>query len=220
MPVSAALSLAFVFEPPIRLVCGWALMIGAMMLPLIVAPLRHIRDRSFARRRGRATLIFTLGYFAVWMAAGIVLQAMTLVALWTVALPSFWLGLALAVAMLWQVSPAKQWCLNRCHRRPQLAAFEPAADQDALLFGLKNGAACVGACWALMLPMLLVGKAQMIVMAAVSLFAWAERLEDSAPLAWRWRGTGKAWRILLAELRRQREVHRVHSGLARTADLT
>jgi hypothetical protein len=28
---------------------------------------------------------------------------------------------------------------------------------------------------------------------------FAERLERPAPLAWRWRGTGKAWRIVLAQ---------------------
>jgi predicted metal-binding membrane protein len=99
----------------------------------------------------------------------------------------------------WQVSPAKQWCLNRCHRRPQLAAFGVAADRDAFNFGLTNGALCAGACWTLMLPMLLAAGGQLFAMIAVTLFVFAERLERPAPLAWRWRGTGKAWRIVLAQ---------------------
>jgi len=46
-----------------------------------VAPLRHVRERSFARRRTRAMLLVVLGYLAVWMAAGMVLQVAAVVAL-------------------------------------------------------------------------------------------------------------------------------------------
>jgi len=203
MPLSASFDSALVFNAPARLAWGWALMLAAMMLPLVVAPLRHVRERSFARRRTRAMLLFVLGYLAVWMAAGMVLQVAAVVALWTVPLPLTWFAVALAVAMLWQVSPAKQWCLNRCHRKPALAAFEPAADHDAFRFGLANGAACAGACWALMLLMLLAGKGQFPAMIAIMLFLLAERLESPAPLAWQWRGGAKAIRLVAARLRIQ-----------------
>jgi predicted metal-binding membrane protein len=201
MPLSASFDLALVFNAPATLASDWALMLVAMMLPLLVAPLRHIRDRSLARRRARAMLLFVLGYFVVWMVAGMVLQMAALVALWTLPLPLMWFGLGCAVAMLWQVSPAKQWCLNRCHRKPALAAFEPAADHDAFRFGLANGAACAGACWALMLLMLLAGKGQFPAMIAIMLFLLAERLEGPAPLAWQWRGGAKAIRLVAARLR-------------------
>jgi hypothetical protein len=105
-------------------------------------------------------------------------------------------------ALLWRLVWRGRFrrCLNRCHRRPQLAAFGVAADRDAFNFGLTNGASCAGACWTLMLPMLLAGRGW----AALrhdrrTLFVFAERLERPAPLAWRWRGTGKAWRIVLAQ---------------------
>jgi predicted metal-binding membrane protein len=84
-------------------------MLAAMMLPVVAAPLRHVRDRSFARRRARAMLLFILGYFAVWMAAGVVLQLVGLTALSVLPLPLPWLGVALALGVAWQVSPAKQW---------------------------------------------------------------------------------------------------------------
>jgi predicted metal-binding membrane protein len=201
MPLSESFDSALVFNAPAALASGWALMLAAMMLPLLVAPLRHVRERSFARRRVRAMILFVLGYFVVWMAAGMVLQMAALVALWTLPLPLMWLGLGCAVAMFWQVSPAKQWCLNRCHRKPALAAFEPAADHDAFRFGLANGAACAGACWALMLLMLLAGQGQFPAMIAIMLFLLAERLEGPAPLAWQWRGGAKAMRIVAARLR-------------------
>jgi predicted metal-binding membrane protein len=173
------------------------------MLPVLAAPLRHVRDRSLARRRGRAMLLFVLGYFAVWMAAGALLQGLALTARSLVPLPlaGFGLAFAIAIAIIWQVSPAKQWCLNRCHRRPQLAAFGLAADRDAFNFGLTSGASCTGACWALMLMMLLAGEGQLLAMIAVTLLVFAERLEAPAPLTWRWRGTGKAMRIVLAQAR-------------------
>jgi predicted metal-binding membrane protein len=200
-PLSVSFDQALMFNPPAKLASGWALMIVAMMLPLVIAPLRHVRDRSFARRRMRAMLIFVAGYLAVWMAAGIGLQAMALAARWAVPAPLLCLGVAAAVAMGWQVSPAKQWCLNRCHRRPHLAAFGAAADRDAFDFGLTNGASCVAACWALMLLTLVVERGHLLGMVAVTLFVLAERLENPAPLAWRWCGPGKALPIVMAQAR-------------------
>jgi predicted metal-binding membrane protein len=190
---------------PAPLASGWLLMLAAMA-PLIGAPLRHVRERSFARRRARAMVLFVIGYAAVWMIAGIGLQ---ILALHVMALAVQLVGsdtlicvaLSATAAALWQVSPAKQWCLNRCHRRPELAAFGAAADRAVFDFGLTHGAACVGACWALMLLPLSAGQGHMWTMLAVMLFVFAERLENAAPLAWRWRGPGKAIRIIVAQAR-------------------
>jgi predicted metal-binding membrane protein len=201
MPLSVSFDLALLLNSPAKLAAGWALMIAAMMSPLLIAPLRHVQERSFAKRRARATLLFAAGYIAVWMAAGLGLQAAALAARWAEPAPLLCLGLAAVIALLWQVSPAKQWCLNRCHRRPHLAAFGAAADRDALGYGLANGASCVGACWALMLLPLFLVQAHLLAMAAVTLFILAERLENPAPLGWRWRGPGRALRIIAAQAR-------------------
>jgi predicted metal-binding membrane protein len=203
MPLSASFDVALMFNSPAQFASGWALMLAAMMPPLIAAPLRHVRDRSFARRRARAMLLFAAGYAAVWMAAGLLLQALALAARWAAPAPLACLGLAAAIALLWQVSPAKQWCLNRCHRQPPLAAFGAAADRGAFTFGLMNGASCAGACWALMLLPLCVGAGHVLAMIVVTLFVVAERLESPAPLAWRRRGIGKALRIIAAQARMQ-----------------
>jgi predicted metal-binding membrane protein len=202
-PRSASLDLGLALNAPATLALGWLLMLTAMMTPLIVAPLRHVRDRSFARRRARAMLLFVAGYIAVWMVAGVPLQALALVVQSSVLDPLACLGLGAAAATLWQVSPAKQWCLNRCHRRPQLAAFGLPAERDALGFGLSHGAACIGACWALMALPLLFEQGQVLAMTAVAGFVFAERLERPAPLEWRWRGLGKALRITIAQARLQ-----------------
>ena len=201
VPLSVAFNLALVFNSPAKLASGWALMIIAMMSPLVIAPLRHVGARSFARRRARAMVLFVAGYMAMWMIAGVGLQALALAARWAEPAPLVYLAFAAVTATLWQVSPAKQWCLNRCHSRPHLTAFGAAADRDAFDFGLTNGAACAGACWALMLLPLLVGHGHVLGMIAVTLFVFAERLERPAPLAWRWRGPGKALRIAAAQAR-------------------
>jgi predicted metal-binding membrane protein len=186
---------------PAKLAMGWALMITAMMPPLILQPLRHVRDRSLARRRGYAMASFSAGYAAVWMATGAVLDLLALAC--RLAMPGTGVVLAggLVIAILWQVSPAKQRCLNACHRRPSLAAFGMRAECDAFAFGFTHGTWCVGACWALMLLPLLVGQWHLPVMMAVGLFLFGERFERPAPLAWRLRGPHKALRIVVAQLR-------------------
>jgi predicted metal-binding membrane protein len=200
-PLSDSFSLAFVLDSPMQLAWGWLLMLAAMTPPLIAAPLRHVRERSFAHRRARAMSLFVIGYGAVWTIAGVGLQLVALAAQLASSDARMGLALSASAATLWQVSPAKQWCLNRCHRRPQLAAFGAPADRAAFDFGLTHGAACVGACWALMLLPLFAGQAHVLTMLAVMLFAFAERLEHAAPLAWRWRGPGKALRIIAVQAR-------------------
>lgn len=201
VPLSVSVDLAILSNAPAKLVVGSALMVAAMMSPLVVAPLQHIRERSFARRRTRAMFVFVAGYALVWMVIAMALQAVALVALWAAPSPLVCVAGAAAMAMVWQVSPAKQWCLNRCHRRPQLAAFGAAADRDAFDFGLTNGMSCAGACWPLMLLPLFLMQAHVFGMIVVTLFIFAERLEDPGPRVWRWRGAGKALRIAIAQAR-------------------
>jgi len=201
LPLSARLDLALMLVSPAQLALDSALMIAAMMLPLIIAPLRHVRDRSFARRRARATVLFAAGYVVVWMIAGVVLQLIAVAVRWAAPAPLLYFGLAGVTAILWQVSPTKQWCMNRCHHRPNLAAFGTAADRDAFDFGLANGASCAGSCWALMLATLLVGQGHILGMIAVALFVFGEQLEGPASLKWRWRGPSRALRIAAAQAR-------------------
>ncbi|MEY9699477.1 putative metal-binding membrane protein [Bradyrhizobium diazoefficiens] len=196
IPLSVSFDLALLLNSPSQLAAGWALMITAMMSPLLIEPLRHVRKSSFAKRRGQAMLLFAAGYMAVWMAAGLALQPAALAARWAEPSPLACFICAAAIALLWQASPAKRWCLSRCHRQPHLAAFGAAAYRDVFGYGLVNGAACVGACWALMVLPLLLVQAHLVAMVAVTLFILAERLESPAALAWCWRGLSRALGII------------------------
>jgi len=200
MPLSVSFDLAFLMNSPTKLAFLWALMICAMMSPLVIAPLRYVRERSFATRRARSMLLFVAGYGLAWMIGGVGLEAVALAAKWAAPTQTICLCLIAASTVLWQVSPGKQWCLNRCHRRPHLVPFGAAADRDVFGFGLTNGASCVGTCWALMFLPLFLGHAHIIAMIVISLFVFAERLERPSRLRWSWRGPNKMLRIALNQM--------------------
>lgn len=186
---------------PISWAAQWGLMLAAMMLPMLIAPVRHIRDRSFARRRVRAIALFLAGYAAIWMIADAGLTVVAAVARLRTG-ESAGLMIATTVAVLYEFSPAKQTCLNRCHNGGELNAFGFAAAWSALRFGLTHGKWCVGSCWALMLLPWLVVRGHILVMAGVTLWLFAERLDPPTPPRWRWRIPVKALRIALAHARR------------------
>jgi predicted metal-binding membrane protein len=187
--------------PPASIAMGWALMLVAMMAPVVIAPVRHVRDRSFAHRRAHAIALFVAGYAAIWMAAGVVLLPLALGIRLIAHESSLPVVLVTTIAIVWQFSPFKQRCLNRCHSHGELAAFGPAADIGALRFGLTHGVWCAGSCWALMLVPLLLSRGHLVGMAAASLCLFAERLDRPMPPSWRVRGPGKAARIVIAQTR-------------------
>ena len=203
----ASLQMLLAMNPPAALAASWALMMAAMMSPVLIAPLYYIRLRSFTRRRARSSALFVAAYAAVWMAAGGVLATIELAVKSLV--PQSYLpaaGIA-ALALVWQVSPIKQRCLNRCHGHTALAAFGAAADFGALRFGFTHGIWCAGSCWALMLfPMLLPGG-HLAAMGLMALLIFGERMEQPMPPCWRWRGMGKLHRMAAAQMRVR--LHRV-----------
>ena len=188
-------------HPPASLAGNWVLMLIAMMAPMLVAPIYHIRISSFARRRARSTMLFVAGYGAVWMVAGIVIVVVELIAAWRMPgsyLPATIVGLT---AVVWQASPFKQRCLNRCHSHRPLAAFGFAADLDVFRFGLEQGLWCTASCWAAMLFPMLLPEAHFTAMAAVAILMFCERLDPPREPRWRWRGFGTAARSLSLRLR-------------------
>lgn len=199
MPASLPALLAM--SSPASLAAGWGLMLVAMMAPALILPIHHLRQQSFKRRRARAGVLFVAGYAAIWMAVGAVLQVGILAA--GLLAPNSYLpaaGVAL-VAIIWQLSPVKQRCLNRCHAHGELAAFGVAADLDAIRFGVSHGVWCVGSCWALMLAPMLLPQGHVAAMAVVTVLTFSERLEHPRPPRWGWRGLGKASRIVAAQTR-------------------
>jgi len=184
-PLSGGIEAVFAFNPPPTLMLGWLAMMLAMMPPLLTQPMAHLWHRSLARRRSRAIAAFAVGYGAVWLAAGIVLTAMAiLLKAMTAAMAMPALVAAAALAIVWQIAPVRQICLNRCHRLPRLSVFGVAADLDCLNYGVAVGLSCAGSCWALMLMPLVAEGMQLSVMAAVSVVLIAERVAPARPARW------------------------------------
>lgn len=201
MSWGASLRMLMARNSPSVLAAGWLLMLVAMMAPVLIPPIRHIRKRSFRGRRARSTALFVAGYGAIWIAFGLValvLELGTRLVAPQSYLPAF---SVLLVATVWQCSPLKQRCLNRCHAHTELAAFGAAADRDALRFGLRHGGWCAASCWALMLFPMLLPSGHVGAMATASLLIFGERLERPMPPSWRWRGLGTLTRAVIAQAR-------------------
>jgi predicted metal-binding membrane protein len=188
-------------NPAGSLAKDWALMLLAMMAPTLVPPIYHIKLSSFARRQLRSAILFVIAYGAVWMTAGIVIMAVTLIAtaLWSRSyLPATIVGV---IALIWQASPFKQRCLNRCHSHRTLSPFGWAADWDAARMGFEHGFWCTCSCWATMSVPMLLPSGHLVAMMAVAVLMFCERLDPPGTPSWRWRGFGTAWRYLILRLR-------------------
>ena len=133
---------------------NWCLMVVAMMVPLMLAPLRWVAFQSFRQRRHRAILLFVIGFLLPWVLVGVVVA-------W---LRTFDLGqnplLASGIfglAALWVLVPVRRHALVFCHLTIPLAPSGWNADRDCLRFGLIVGAACIATCGFLMLACALTG---------------------------------------------------------------
>jgi predicted metal-binding membrane protein len=178
----------------------WMVMMAAMMMPAIVPVVllfqRLDRSRAGGARvatdgpvRGRDGLVFAAGYLLVWLAFAIVATALQ----WTLhraallhthALAAVPLvaGLLLVGAGLYQLTPYKGACLERCQTPVAflLGNWEEGR-RGALRMGVRHGFYCLGCCWALMLLMFAGGVMSLTAMAVLSVFILAERLLPPGP---------------------------------------
>jgi predicted metal-binding membrane protein len=179
-------------------VAGWTLMIVAMMLPTSL-PLVTLFRRLVRQRLDHTRLVVLLitGYLGIWTLFGFMVligdwglhQAIEEIA-WLEA--NVWaLGAAtLVVAGLYQFTPLKYHCLDKC-RSPLsfiMGHWRGSHEQtQAFRLGVRHGIFCIGCCWSLMLLMFVVGMANIgwmlvlgTVMAVEKNMPWGRRL--SAPL--------------------------------------
>lgn len=126
---------------------GWTLMMAAMMLPSI-APLVLLH-------RGNRVLL-TAGYLAVWAVLGLLPWAAMQ---WSFQpAPAF----VLALAGLYELTPLKQACLQRC--RNAATFLMEHYRSGAFRLGVEHGLWCAGCC---------VGLMVVLVLAASMSLAWA-----------------------------------------------
>jgi predicted metal-binding membrane protein len=166
----------------------WAVMMVGMMLPsaaptiLLYATL--VRKQSPGSVLLPAVWVFTSGYLAAWTAFSIAAAALQVALehgmLVTSAMISSSRALSAGVliaAGIYQVLPLKQLCLANC--RSPLAfltmRWRPGAI-GAFRMGLEHGIYCVGCCWVLMLLLFVAGVMNLLWVALIAAFVFAEKL--------------------------------------------
>ncbi len=183
MGAGGGLELALVFAM-------WVAMTLAMMLPT-AAPmvLTYAEIADTAARKGEpaaSPLSLTAGYTAVWIgfaAVATALQfALTQFALLDAGRANTWLaGAIFLVAGLYQFSKLKHACLTQCQRPfPFFFANWTAEPRGVFLLGLRQGLACLGCCWAMMLVMFAAGAMNVIWMAALGVLMTVEKMATTA----------------------------------------
>ncbi len=153
----------------------WVVMMAAMMFPS-VAPTVALYSRMTRPRWPLRSLVFTAGYLATWAGAGVLAFAIGVAlnessgALFDWDRAGRWVaGGTLVVAAVYELTPLKDVCLGRC-RSPR--GFLIGSWRDgwwgAFWMGARNGAWCVGCCWALMASLFALGVMSVIWMAVVA----------------------------------------------------
>ena len=161
----------------------WVVMMAAMMFPS-VAPTVALYSRMTRARSRLAPLLFAAGYLVPWAAAGLLAFAIGIaghpiagdVLAWDRA--GRWIaGATLVVAAIYELTPVKNVCLGKC-RSPLgfLLGCWREGWAGALQMGVKNGAWCVGCCWALMASLFALGVMNIGWMALVAGLIAAEKL--------------------------------------------
>ncbi|MDN7848555.1 DUF2182 domain-containing protein [Burkholderia seminalis] len=174
---------------PTVIVMWWVMMIAMMTpgaAPLVMLYRRVLRHRGNGEAGSAFTSVSLLaGYLTAWLAFSIgaawlqaLLQPAGLISammLWSksAALSAF----VLALAGLYQFSPLKRACLRQC-RAPAaflVAHWRPGV-AGSFLLGARHGAYCVGCCWLLMALLFVGGVMNVVWIAALSLFVFAEKI--------------------------------------------
>ena len=178
----------------------WSVMMVGMMLPS-ASPMILTFAAVNARRRARGdafvpTAAFTSGYLIVWAgfsvaatAAQFGLVAAALLAPMTAQASPIVGGVLFVAAGLFQLTPLKYACLSRC-RSPLDFIVNHWRDgtAGALKMGMSHGLHCLGCCWALMALMFAGGAMNLLWMAALAAFVFAEKLFPAG--RWIARGSG------------------------------
>jgi predicted metal-binding membrane protein len=174
----------------------WVMMLGMMVpsaAPMILTFATLNRNK---RARGQGfvpTSVFTLGYLVVWglfsLSATAAQWALDRIALLSpmAATTSPMLGGALLIlAGLYQFTPLKQACLRNC-RSPFAFVLNHWHDGNAgaLRMGLEHGSYCLGCCALLMALLFVVGVMNLLWVAAIAMFVFAEKLlPGGARIGW------------------------------------
>ncbi|HEU5151755.1 MAG TPA: DUF2182 domain-containing protein [Iamia sp.] len=159
-----------------------AVMVVAMMGPLLVEPLRHVTRRTFPRLRARRAAAVVVGYLGPWLVASVGLALVADGAATALGRAGA-VAAALVLAVVWHGTPAHQACLNRTHRHGALAARAHRGDGAAVAAAAGHAGWCIATCGPVMLVAMAAGHG-VLAMAGATLWMVAERAEPARRPAW------------------------------------
>jgi predicted metal-binding membrane protein len=177
----------------------WVVMMAAMMFPS-VAPTVALYARMTRRRGLSRSLLFTSAYLLVWAAAGVAAYGLFRLGRGVLGPELAWnaggrwfAGSVLAVAALYELTPLKYVCLEKC-RSPLgfLLGSWHDGQRGALEMGARHAVWCVGCCWALMAALFALGVMSLVWMALVAALITLEKT-----LPWRRVATWSTAAVLL-----------------------
>jgi len=204
MPVSDMMKLApWTATDALLMFLMWAVMMVGMMVPsatpMVLLYARVVRHNAKDAEPLVHTGAFFAGYVIVWTvfsAAATALQwgleQVALLSPMMVSTSPVFAGFVLLVTAVYQWTPYKDACLNRC-RSPVwfLSTYWRAGADGALRMGLAHGAYCLGCCWSLMLLLFVGGVMNLLCVAAITIFVLIEKVTPWG------RGIGRAGAVLL-----------------------
>ena len=126
-----------------------ALMVVAMMSPLVLPTLRHIALTSLWSYRHTMQVVFLAGYVGTWTLLTMALAAVTGVAATITSRPLV-VAVAGVAATAWQFARYKRRALRLCTRTIPLPASGWRAYRDCAQFGSVSAASCAATCWGFM----------------------------------------------------------------------
>ena len=160
----------------------WVVMMAAMMFPS-VAPTVALYTRVTRASSPLAPWLFAGGYLLAWTVAGLLAYVVGVAAAAALGDLLAWdragqeiAAATLVVAAVYEVTPLKDVCLARC--RSPLGSFLGSwrgGPTGALRMGVRNGAWCVGCCWALMASLFALGVMSVSWMAFVAAIIAVEK---------------------------------------------
>jgi predicted metal-binding membrane protein len=156
----------------------WAAMMAAMMLPSAV-PAAVAATRA---SRALPTVLFGVGYLAVWTAFGVVAYALFRVVTsfdlgrfgWEQDGP-YAAGAVIVLAGVYELTPLKEQLLRRC-RSPH-----DSGEGGAFGAGVANGLYCVGCCLGLMAVLFALGVMSVFWMVVIAAVIFVEKVLPSGP---------------------------------------
>ena len=179
--------MAMPFAVPWVFAMWWGLLLGITLR--CSAPLL-LREATLQRRKRERdepyvpTAMFVAGYLIVWGAFSIAataaqwsLQQSALLSPMLALESPVWGGVLFILAGIYQLTPFKYACLSHC-RSPFAFVLNHWRDGwiGALRMGASHGLYCLGCCWVLMALLFAVGVMNLVWVAAIAAFVFAEKL--------------------------------------------